>query len=237
MYKLKLLMLIAFVGFLFSNASLASAESIVPTLSVMGEGTAYSTPDMAKITVGVTTHSSDANTAQNTNAATSDKVYKAIRALGISEKDIQTNNYNFYPTYQNENGRSSRINGYTVNNSITVTVRNIDLTGKVIDTALNAGANEVSSLDFSLSNQSLIRKEAMLSAINDARDKAEIIAKGLGKHIVGIKNVSESTGYIGSHRYNEAALFSAKMANADTNIEAGTLSLKATVNIDFILGN
>lgn len=237
MYKLKLLVLIAFVGFLFSNASLANAESIVPTLSVMGEGTAYSTPDMAKITVGVTTHSSDANTAQNTNAATSDKVYKAIRALGINEKDIQTNNYNFYPTYQNENGRSSRINGYTINNSITVTVRNIDLTGKVIDTALNAGANEVSSLDFSLSNQSLIRKEAMLSAINDARDKAEIIAKGLGKHIVGIKNVSESTGYIGSHRYNNTALFSAKMANADTNIEAGTLSLKATVNIDFVLGN
>lgn len=237
MSKLKLLVLVAFVGFLFGNASLVSAESTVPTLSVTGEGTAYSAPDMAKITVGVTTHASDANTAQNTNAATSDKVYKAIRALGISEKDIQTNNYNFYPTYQNENGRSSRINGYTVNNSITVVVRNIDLTGKVIDASLNAGANEVNSLDFSLSNQSLIRKEATLSAINNARDKAEIIAKGLGRHIVGIKNVSESTGYIGSRRYNNAAIFSAKMANADTNIEAGTLSLKATVNIDFILGN
>lgn len=212
-----------------------SADTSVPTLSVQGEGVANATPDIATITIGVTTHAGDANQAQSENAATSAQVNKAIRALGISEKDIQSSNYSFYPTYKTENGHRSAIDGYTVNNSVVVTVRNISITGQVIDAGLSAGANEISSLDFSVSNQSLVRKEALIAAVNDARDKADVIAKALGKHIVGIQNVSESTGLAGARHFSNAMLLSAKAA--DTSIEAGTLALNATVHIDFILGN
>lgn len=213
----------------------AAAESAVPTISVQGEGTASAAPDVATVRIGVSTHASDANQAQSENAQISAQVNKAIRALGIGEKDIQTNNYSFYPTYATQNGHRGKIDGYTVNNSVVVTVRNITLTGQVIDAGLQAGANEVSSLDFSVSNQSLIRRDAIIAAVNDAREKAEVIAKALGKHIVGVQNVSENVGFAGARHYNGAMLMSAKAA--DTSIEAGSLELNATVHIDFILGN
>ena len=126
--------------------------------------------------------------------------------------------------------------GYTVNNSVIVVVRDIKLTGKVIDAALSNGANEINSLDFSASDTKAVRKVALLNAIQDARDKADIIAKGLGKRIVGIQNVSESTGYIETRRFGGNMLM-AVAKDAATPITPGSLSLTANVHIDFILSD
>ena len=131
-----------------------------PTLSVDGQGTGTATPDMATVTIGVTTQGSDAAKAQNDNAWTSNQIQKAIEGLGIEDKDIQTRNYSFYPNYSTEKGQNNKITGYTVNNSVIVVVRDIKLTGKVIDAALNNGANEINSLDFSASDTRAVRKTA-----------------------------------------------------------------------------
>ena len=205
-----------------------------PLLSVDGQGIATAAPDQATVTIGVSSHASDAGKAQNDNAWKSDQINQAIKALGIDSKDIQTNNYSFQPTYQTDTKHSNEINGYTVDNSIVVIVRNIKQTGKVIDAALRSGANEIHSLEFSASDTRSVRKEALTNAVQDARDKADILAKGLGKHITGIQNVSESTGYMESRRFNNTMLMAAKAV--DTTVEPGSLSLTARVHIDFILG-
>lgn len=216
-------------------AAAAPAQDNLPLLSVDGEGIGTAAPDRATVTIGVTSHASDAGKAQNDNAWTSEQVNKAIKALGVDSKDIQTNNYSFHPTYRTVDNHRNEIDGYTVNNSIVVIVRDINLVGKVIDSSLRAGANEVSSLDFSASNTQAVRKEALTNAVKDAREKADILAKGLGKHITGIRNISENTGYLETRRYGNAVLTSAKMA--DTTIEAGSLSLTARVHIDFVLSD
>lgn len=222
--------------FVSSIAAASPAANNAPTLSVDGEGIGIAAPDRATVTIGVTSQAADAGKAQNNNALTTEQVNKAIKALGIEAKDIQTNNYSFHPNYRTSDNRRHEISGYTVNNSIIVIVRDITKTGQVIDAALNAGANEIHSLDFAASNTQTIRKEALTKAVQDARNKADILAQGLGKRIIGIKNVSESTGYLESRRYDNAMLTASKTA-ATTTIEPGSLSLTARVHIDYILEN
>lgn len=211
-------------------------ETPRPTLSVDGQGTGTAAPDMATVTIGVTTQGEDAAKAQNDNAWVSNQIQDAVRGLGIEEKDIQTRNYSFYPNYSTDKDHRNEVTGYTVNNSVIVVVRDIKLTGKVIDAALSNGANEINSLDFSASDTKAVRKVALLNAIQDARDKADIIAKGLGKRIVGIQNVSESTGYIETRRFGGNMLM-AVAKDAATPIAPGSLSLAANVHIDFILSD
>ena len=211
-------------------------ETPRPTLSVDGQGTGTAAPDMATVTIGVTTQGKDAAKAQNDNAWVSNQIQAAVRGLGIEEKDIQTRNYSFYPNYSTDKDHRNEVTGYTVNNSVIVVVRDIKLTGKVIDAALSNGANEINSLDFSASDTKAVRKVALLNAIQDARDKADIIAKGLGKRIVGIQNVSESTGYIETRRFGGNMLM-AVAKDAATPIAPGSLSMAANVHIDFILSD
>ena len=211
-------------------------ETPRPTLSVDGQGTGTAAPDMATVTIGVTTQGKDAAKAQNDNAWVSNQIQAAVRGLGIEEKDIQTRNYSFYPNYSTDKDHRNEVTGYTFNNSVIVVVRDIKLTGKVIDAALSNGANEINSLDFSASDTKAVRKVALLNAIQDARDKADIIAKGLGKRIVGIQNVSESTGYIETRRFGGNMLM-AVAKDAATPITPGSLSLTANVHIDFILSD
>ena len=211
-------------------------ETPRPTVSVDGQGTGTAAPDMATVTIGVTTQGKDAAKAQNDNAWVSNQIQAAVRGLGIEEKDIQTRNYSFYPNYSTDKDHRNEVTGYTVNNSVIVVVRDIKLTGKVIDAALSNGANEINSLDFSASDTKAVREVALLNAIQDARDKADIIAKGLGKRIVGIQNVSESTGYIETRRFGGNMLM-AVAKDAATPIAPGSLSLAANVHIDFILSD
>ena len=214
----------------FPQSSARCAEPTV--LSVSGQGSAEAAPDRAAVTIGVKTRAADAQEAQGENAARAARIQQALRDLGIAEKDIQTRNYNFHPTYRSIAGRETEIDGYEAVNSIVVHLEDIRLVGKAIDTALHQGANQVSSLVFDVRDTRRLRKEALRAAVLDARDKADIIAASLGKRIIGIKSVSESTGGIHARRYELAA-----KANGgfDTPIEDGTVSLSATVQIDYML--
>ncbi len=215
-----------------TNASEKAAE---PILSVDGSGVYEAEPDQASITVGITTHAEDAQDAQNQNAAIASDIQAALLGIGIPEKSIQTRNYNFRPTLSTEKGHENEYNGYTVDNTMNIRLEDTTLVGQAIDTALSNGANRINSLQFSTRNTQKLRKEALLAAIKDARDKADVIAGGLGKHIVGIQNVSESSS-IQSRSY-DTAMFARSTMNASTPIAAGTLESSATVHIDFILNN
>ncbi len=234
----KIFALFTVLTVLFAVPAFAAEQPQKPILSVDGSGTGTAAPDMATAVIGITTHASDAGKAQNDNAWTAGQIQKAIQSLGIAAKDIQTDNYSFQPTYRQDEKHRNEIDGYTVNNSVVVTIRDIKKTGKVIDAALNHGANEVSSLTFSASDTKAVRREALKNACQDARAKADIIASTLGRRIVGIQNVSESTGSLGVRRYRMPLMVAAaKMDSNETPIEAGTLTMNANVHVDFILSD
>ena len=228
------------LSFLLSPLSISHAECAeAPALSILsvdGRGTAVAAPDRASISIGVTTQGQDAAAAQAENTAAAQSIIAGLKMLGIDAKDIQTSNYSFRPNYSFDENRERAINGYIVDNSIIVTVRDISLTGKVIDTALNHGANQINSLDFQISDTNALRKNALLAAIRDAKEKADIIASGLGHRIIGIHLVSENTGAFQSRKYNSMMLAEAAM-DSTVPIESGTVSLDANVHIEYILND
>jgi uncharacterized protein YggE len=216
--------------------ALPTAAFASPILAVEGAGTSQAKPDQATVVVGVSTADKNAQQAQHKNAAQSSAVQSAIINLGIPENCVRTENYNFAPSYDNKNGSSNNITGYNVENNVCITINDISLTGKVIDTALSHGANQVSSLDFNVRDITAARNQALQAAIRDARSKADAIAASLDRQIIGIKTISENTSYA-PLRSNRLMLSKAVDMTSATPVQAGLMDFSANVHIEFILSD
>ena len=222
------------VSSFFCSPVLAAGEGTeLHTMSVDGRGAVQAMPDQATVSIGVATRAREASAAQSDSAARVRAVIDAVRGLGIAESDIRTSSYSFRPFYRRTENRENEIEGYEVDNTVTVRINDVSLAGKVIDAALGSGANQVHSLEFHVRDTQKIRRQALLAAIRDAREKAETIASELGCRIVGIHRVSESTGDFVSREYNVAMM--SKAVADRTPVENGTVSLEARVSIEFIL--
>ena len=229
------ILLVPFLMLSLMTTRAFAAEDKVPTLSVNGEGIIEAAPDRATISIGVVTQDKDASRAQAENAKAAQEIINSIVALGIERKNIHTSDYNFRPTYRQEENRRNVINGYAVNNTVYIMLDNLELVGKVIDTALSHGANNIDSLEFGIKNRKKLQDDALVLAIRDARQRGELVARELGKSIVGIKDVSINTGSIGAMRMNKMYMANAASMDYETPIEAGTLTCTASVHIVFIL--
>lgn len=231
-----LVLLLCFTVLSIMTTTAFAAETKSPTLSVNGEGIVEAAPDRAAISIGVVTQDKDAARAQSANAKAAQDVINSIVALGVERKNINTSDYSFRPTYRQEANRQSILSGYEVRNTVHVMLDDLELVGKVIDTALNHGANNIDSLDFGIKNRKKLQDEALVLAIRDARQRADLVARELGKTITGVQDISINLGGVGAMRMNKMYAMAA-MADMEssTPIEAGTLSCSASVHIIYTL--
>lgn len=227
-FNLTLLIVMMFCATTFAE------EIHPPIISVSGEGFVEVTPDRATISVGVITREKNPSDVQTANAKAATNVINSIVALGIERKKISTGNYNFNPVYRHTDNGKRILEGYEAANSVTVIVDDLNLVGKVIDAALNHGANRVNNLTFGLRNRNIHQDEALRLAVLDAKRKAEVAAAALGKSIVGIRVVSIDSSHIDApHNYKMARSMAMEDAAAETPIESGTLTCSARVHVEF----
>ena len=234
MRKLKITGLMTILCLLIS-CSMAFAQE-TRTISVDGTSVIKAMPDRATVNISIESTAKDAKEASAQNAIVMNKIQKDIIALAITKDNIKTTNYNLYPLYNRKDNGRQEITGYSVSNQITVTVDNIDIVGNVIDTAINAGANSVNSVEFSLKDPQSYKDKVLVQAINDAKRKADIIAKTLGKNVVNVVSVNSNNSYIEARTFN--SMMYAKAADsaavgASSPIQAGDISVKANVSIVF----
>lgn len=234
MRKLKITGLMTILCLLIS-CSMAFAQE-TRTISVDGTSVIKAMPDRATVNISIESTAKDAKEASAQNAIVMNKIQKDIMALAITKDNIRTTNYNLYPLYNRKDNGRQEITGYSVSNQITVTVDNIDIVGNVIDTAINAGANSVNSVEFSLKDPQSYKDKVLVQAINDAKRKADIIAKTLGKNVVNVVSVNSNNSYIEARTFN--SMMYAKAADsaavgASSPIQAGDISVKANVSIVF----
>ncbi len=169
--------------------------------SSSGEGKITAVPNIATVTVGVTqTSATVANAQEKANKAT-DKIIQDVKKLGLSDKDIKTTNYSVSPNYSNEiipmmGGEQQNITGYTVTQNLEIKIKPIDKANKVLDTATTDGANLVSGVNFTFSDdlQKSLSSQATQLAVNDAKTKAEALAKAAGISLGKIVNVVQNQG-------------------------------------------
>lgn len=207
----------------------AEAGTTENVVSVSGVGTVTVKPDIAYINVGVETQDKDASAAQKENATKMSAVMAALKKAGIADKDIKTVQYSIYDRYDYlENGTDVKY--YAVTNMVQVTVRDIDKVGDVIDAVANAGSNQISSIQFGISNEDEVYQEALKLAMTSAKSKATAIMGTFGKTPGTPVRVSESSYYGGAVRMDYNVMAEAKMA---TPVSAGELTVTANVSVDY----
>lgn len=224
-------------GFSGSSGTISFAESDSGKrlLSVSGTIVKTAAPDKASVILSVSTLDKSASKSQSDNAELANKVMAALASAGIAEDDVKTVSYNLSEEFQwNDSLRKSESVGFRTNNSIQVTVRDLSKVGSVIDAAVQAGANSVSSVSFELSEQKMseLKTAALSDAAQNARQKANSIAAGLGVSVGQVYSASESFEYY-VPVYKSYPMESAGVSAAPTPITPGDIEFSATVSVQF----
>lgn len=163
------------------------------TINVQGQGSATITPDLAMASIGVQTRGQDAGLAVQQNNQVAQAITDALQALGIEAKDIQTSNFSIISQEQfDEIGRPTGEVTYIVDNTVTVTVRDLSKVGPVLDAAVQAGANSIYGVTFMAEDDSAALAEARDKAMTDARARGEQLAQGAAATLGNVVTVSES---------------------------------------------
>ncbi|HMZ32131.1 MAG TPA: SIMPL domain-containing protein, partial [Methanoregulaceae archaeon] len=175
-----LVVILALIPGVAMAADPACPENLI---TVSGTGEVMTEPDIGLVTLGVKTEHADVRTAQEQNAMTMDEIITSLLAAGIPRQDIQTVSYNIYPVYDDETRPFGEdVKYYQVTSMVQVTVREVSRTGEIIDIAVKNGANQVSSVGFSLSpeKEKSLRATVLTQAVGNARSDADVTAAATG---------------------------------------------------------
>ncbi|HPM85747.1 MAG TPA: SIMPL domain-containing protein [archaeon] len=230
------------------NAGSASSDRVVvtsdpaadvKTLSVSGSVTKMVTPDKVDIVLSVETLDDLANKSQSDNAILADKVRTALLNAGVASSEVKTISYSVNEEYEwNDVLRKSEPKGYKTINQIQVTLKDITKAGSVVDVAVNAGANRVSSISFGLSKEKEleVRKTALSEASSTAKAKADSIVQGLNVTLGKVYSISENSYYYTPVNYRDYDMAVGVVEEkASTPITAGDVEVTASVAVQFEL--
>jgi len=167
----------------------------VKTINVVGVGTVKAKPDRAVVSLSVVTRGNTAVEAYQLNTEKMNGVIAALKEAGIPENRMETTGYSLNPVRSYPKDEEPVIVGYECRNSLKVTLEDLGMVGEVIDRGIKAGANQVSSVSFTLSEESKekLRFEALSLAVKDAKAKAETIAEAAGVTLIGPTSISLSS--------------------------------------------
>jgi uncharacterized protein len=228
--KITLALMILAAPIMLGGKALAQEKPAIPTITVTGEATVKVSPDQAQIDIGVVTQAQTAQAAGAQNAQKLDATIAALRnALGAGA-DIKTINYSLSPNYRYpREGGQPTIEGYNASNTVQVKTNNMTDVGKIIDTAMRSGANNIQSLQFSLKDDQAVRAQALREAALKARAKADALASALNLRVVRTLRVDESGQVRPMPMYARAEM--AQAAQAPTPVEPGSIEVQAMITL------
>ncbi|MBN2147692.1 MAG: SIMPL domain-containing protein [Anaerolineales bacterium] len=165
------------------------------TISVNGNAQVILTPDIAYISIGVHTEAKDAAEAVASNNTQSQAVMDALTSMGIDSKDIRTTNFSIYPQEKWGPNGESLGTSFVVDNTVYVTLRNLDAIGDTLDAVVQAGANSVYGISFDVEDKESALADARIQAVANARSQAEALAAAAGIELGPVYSISYYGGY------------------------------------------
>jgi uncharacterized protein len=192
------------------------------TLTVSGVGTVSAAPDEAQLSFGVETRGATAKAAVSANADAARKIINALRQAGARE--LATQYVSVYPV----SGEDGKITGYAASNSVSA-VSDVEDAPALIDAAVEAGANQISGPVMSSKNAEQLYRQALAKAVDEARARAEVLAKAAGRSLGEIHAIVESGGA------GPIPFASRDAAEASMPIVPGKQDTTATVSVTFFL--
>jgi uncharacterized protein YggE len=202
----------------------------VPSITVTGEATISAEPNQAQIDIGVVTQARTAPEASKENAERLTRVLAEVKKLLGKADEVKTSGYALTPTYRYPQGGKPEIVGYNASNTVRIKTTNLEIVGRLIDSAMQAGANNVNRLMFTLKDEQGAQLEALRAASAKAKTKAEAIAASLGLKIVKVASVTEGERAI-QPIFRQALAARAEAAPTPTPVEPGTVEIRSTVSM------
>ena len=218
-------------------APVASAQQVEPepqnqrTITVTGSGQALLAPDIAYVTIGVHTENKNAAEAVSANNTQAQAVTDALKGAGVAAKDIRTTNFSIYPQQQYDDKGQLQGITYVVDNSVYVTVHDLTKVGSLLDTAVKAGANSISGIQFDVADKT--------KALSDARKAAVANATEIATELAGAANVTlgpvQSISVYGS---NPTPVYDTRAMAVEASavpVSPGQLNITVDVQIVFLI--
>jgi uncharacterized protein YggE len=174
------------------------------TISFDGKGEVFAAPDMATVSFTIRETSKDVKDAQTKATAKETAVLAFLDKSGVAKKDIKTESYNSYPKYDYGTPcygymmpcrQEPKVTGYEVSEYVSVKIRDLAKAGEIVKGIGEAGISEISGPDFSIEKEDQLKEQSRKMAIEEAKKKAEALAKDLGVNLVRIVNFSENGNY------------------------------------------
>ncbi|MBU0649097.1 SIMPL domain-containing protein [Patescibacteria group bacterium] len=210
----------------FEYIGLADRER--DTISIEGEGKAIGTPDIATVNAGMVTEAKTVLEAQDANTEKMNSLIAEFKKMGLDSGDIQTVDYSIWPKYEYKEG-ASNIVGYTVSQSVQIKIRDTAKISLVLAAAGQAGANQVSGVQFGIDDPDGLKEEARLEALVDAKQKAQDLAQALGVSLGKVVGFSEYTYSPTTKGYLEYDGLGG--AGEAPQVETGSLEIDSNVTV------
>ncbi len=216
----------------------AAAADVTRRITVVGQGSVEVVPDMATVSMGVTTEAKTANSAMSRNTDSLEGVLLELVGAGIEMRDVQTNNISLSPRWDNRLASSSgkpKIVGFVASNTLSVRVRDLDRLGEVLDAVVQNGANNFNGLNFGLQDPQPAQDAARKVAVADALRKAQLYALAAGVTLGDVLTISEAPqrGVSPVMMTMEADM----MQSRAVPVSQGELSVAASITVVYAITN
>lgn len=208
------------------QTSMPMSREITPVITASGEGRREMAPDKATIVLGVETRARTPAAAASANADRMTAIRAALVRAGVAERDIATARYSLGLHF----GRNEADTQYVAANLVTVTTRQLDQVGRIIDTGLGAGANNINQLQYDLTDRTTAQAQALGDAVANARRQAEVMAEAAGGRLGELIELGTQPGEYRPFFAGDMAMARVQSAAAPTPVSPGAVTVMATVN-------
>lgn len=218
----------------FSSCTIKETKENLRTVEVCGVGEVQVKNDIVSIELSVITRNSDIMRASSENAQKMTSVQNALLENGISKNNISTSGYSVYQEKNYQNGRTI-LGLYNVTNKIKVVLNDVSKVGEIIDLAIKSGANELDSVNYSVSNTNSALKQARILAVKQAEEKANTIATSSGNILGQVLKISESTENYSYYENSSLGALNSYADSATTPMSSGKSKLQVKINATYEL--
>lgn len=231
-----MLLVVAVTAVLAACTPTGSTQAPTATggITVVGQGEAFGTPDKATVQVGVEVFAPVVSEATSQNEQTIARIMAALSDLNIPSEDVQTTNYSLWAEQIYGDRGPEGIAGYRVTNQVNVTIRDINQVSSVLSAVIDAGANSIYGIQFSVADPAGLEEEARAAAVADARARAESLAGLANVQLGDVTVISEVIGQPVMPFGLGGGMAMAEMAAAPS-ISPGQLSYSVQVQVTFAL--
>lgn len=239
-YILAVGLVIAAIALALNAKTIPSNQEEKSKVSVSGASSLTVEPNKAEVYAKIATLEKTAQESKNKNSQISGGVARALKKEGVKDKDIETSQFFISPKYEyeeiSENGlikTKQVLIGYEVVNVLKVTTQDIEKAGRIIDAAIDSGANDIERVSFGLTEEKEkeIKQQAMALASNDAKEKASALASSLGVSLLKPISISESGFFYQPFEFNARGALMEKSAPAETAISPQKIDVSASVSL------